>query len=291
MLTKALRINANRLPGYRLLSSLLTETETVAAELSASSERLTIINAGLNMTNFDPRKAHIERRIPSAIFLHIDQIRDKMSYVPLMLPHVDDFRHDMRKLGIRKHDRLVIYDRETLHAAPRVFWMLKTYGATDVSILNGSCLKWRKEGRPMAGGNGPSAWAKPEGDRPFTDEDFNYELNPKYLVDFEELEKLSHKIINSKTPEEHKEAHVKGALNLAYNSVIDVETREYKSVEEIARLFREIGIKEPEKEPLTIHCQRGITACQLFFSLQMLGNDDVSVYDGSLAEYMERTAQ
>ena len=44
--------------------------------------------------------------------------------------------------------KIVVYDGAGLFSAPRVWWMLRTFGARDVAILEGGAPAWRAEGRP-----------------------------------------------------------------------------------------------------------------------------------------------
>jgi thiosulfate/3-mercaptopyruvate sulfurtransferase len=48
----------------------------------------------------------------------------------------------MKKLDVRKSDTIVVYDKSGMLSAPRAFWMLKSFGASDVRILNGTFSKW-----------------------------------------------------------------------------------------------------------------------------------------------------
>ncbi|KAK5265770.1 hypothetical protein LTR40_014477, partial [Exophiala xenobiotica] len=68
-----------------------------------------------------------KKRIPTARFFDIDEIKDKESEYPHMLPTCDVFADAMSKLGVRKEDELVIYDTEELglFSAPRVAWTMR----------------------------------------------------------------------------------------------------------------------------------------------------------------------
>jgi thiosulfate/3-mercaptopyruvate sulfurtransferase len=50
----------------------------------------------------------------------------------MMLPHADTFSEEMRKLDVRKTDRIVCYDQSGMVSAPRAYWMLKVFGADNV---------------------------------------------------------------------------------------------------------------------------------------------------------------
>ena len=64
-----------------------------------------------------------------------------------MLPDVNQFTDYMKLNGIKKSSRVVLYDNASNYHATRVYWMLRTYGHDNVSVLNGGYSKWIAEGR------------------------------------------------------------------------------------------------------------------------------------------------
>jgi 3-mercaptopyruvate sulfurtransferase SseA len=60
--------------------------------------------------------------------------------------------------------------------------------------------------------------------------------------------------------------------------------------EQLAEVYRtKGGLTHPESQPVILTCQRGITACIINFGLEILGNNNTSLYDGSLSEYAQKT--
>ncbi len=89
----------------------------------------------------------------------------------------------MRALGIKKADPIVIYDMQHLAPATRVYWMLKTYGAENVSVLDGGFQRWIDDGLEVAEGDSPDAWAKEDTNQ--NDADYDYKLNENMVVRYE----------------------------------------------------------------------------------------------------------
>ena len=59
-----------------------------------------------------------------------------------MLPPEEHFINLMKNvLDVRKSDIIVVYDKYRNISAPRNYWMLKTFGAPEVYILNGTFAK------------------------------------------------------------------------------------------------------------------------------------------------------
>lgn len=75
-----------------------------------------------------------KKRIPSARFFNLDEIKDQDSPYPHMLPTCETFAEAMAKMGIRKEDELVVYDTEDLglFSAPRVAWTMRVYGYCSI---------------------------------------------------------------------------------------------------------------------------------------------------------------
>ena len=111
---------------------------------------VTIIDASwyLPTQNRNGRTEYEAGHIPGAVFFDIDEISDKTSSLPHMLPDAAQFAQHMARLGISDQAHLIVYDGAGLFSAPRVRWTLQVFGATNVSILAGGAPKWRSENRP-----------------------------------------------------------------------------------------------------------------------------------------------
>jgi thiosulfate/3-mercaptopyruvate sulfurtransferase len=86
----------------------------------------------------------------------------------------------MGKLGVRRGDAIVVYDSAELgiFSAPRVAWMLKFFGHSDVHILNNFKV-WVDQGFPIEKGEPEEPII--ETNYPVPEVDFNR------LIKFEEL--------------------------------------------------------------------------------------------------------
>ncbi|TXN61452.1 sulfurtransferase, partial [Methylobacterium sp. WL18] len=84
------------------------------------------------------RAAHI----PGALRFDLDAMSDTESSLPHMLPRSDVFASRMRALGVGDGMQIVVYDGQGLFSAPRVWWMLKTYGVRDALVLDGGLPAW-----------------------------------------------------------------------------------------------------------------------------------------------------
>src|SRR6202000_2353897 len=101
----------------------------------------------------DTRARYFAKHIPGAIFFDIDELSDRSSPLPHMLPAPDVFSHSMSALGVDDHMTIVIYEQEGVFSAPRAWWMLRTMGAQQVYILDGGLRAWIEAGLPVQSGH------------------------------------------------------------------------------------------------------------------------------------------
>src|ERR1700736_154343 len=130
----------------------LVSTDWLGDNLKAPN--LAVIDASwyLPAQNRDGKAEYLDAHIPGAVHFDIEEISDRSSSLPHMMPSPEQFARQMGELGIGDRMTLIVYDGAGLFSAPRVWWMLRVFGARDVRILDGGFPKWRSEGRPTKGG-------------------------------------------------------------------------------------------------------------------------------------------
>ena len=67
-----------------------------------------------------------------------------------MMPSPEVLAAAFAAKGIGDDSRVVLYSRETIQWATRVWWMLRAIGVDNASVLNGGFDKWQAEGRPIS---------------------------------------------------------------------------------------------------------------------------------------------
>jgi thiosulfate/3-mercaptopyruvate sulfurtransferase len=187
-----------------------------------------------------------------------------------MLPDKDEFISQMKRLGIKKNHTIVIYDYEKILVSPRISWMLRTYGAKDVRILNGCLKKWIDEGREIRRG-------ELEDINDTADDGYNYEFNPTMKINLRPMLKkiyakqgtsfCSHFIVeegredvqffDSRGKEDFEMGHPPEFVSLPFITILDNESS-FKSLEDLRKIMDEYNIST-EKETI-ISCRRGVTA-------------------------------
>jgi len=265
----------------------LIETDELERELDAPD--FVIIDATWYMPDQgkDAKAEYLSEHIPGAIFFDIDEIADTGAAPPHMLPAPEKFSSRMRKMGIGDGQRIVVYDREGMFSAPRVWWMFRVMGVEDVSVLNGGLPKWKREGRPLVMGE-PT---------PRTSRHFTARRNLDLVRDRDDMKALIHDksaaIVDARSPERFagqapepreglRAGHIPGSQNVPYGQLLNADGT-LKSTDALNQVFEAAGV-DPHK-PVVTSCGSGITACVLALALAETGHRRTSVYDGSWAEW------
>lgn len=234
----------------------------------------------------DPRAAYGERRIPGAVFFDIDDIADTASPLPHMLPSPEKFASRLRKLGLGDGARFVVYDRQGVFSAARVWWMARAMGKEDVVVLNGGLAAWEAAGGEIE--DGPPL--KPM-ERHFTArfrQDLVRTLNEMRTL----IEKQSATVLDARpAPRFNGEAdeprpglkrgHMPGAVNVAWTSLVNTDG----TLKDKDALRAILGEAAQSPAPVVTTCGSGVSAAVIALALARLGRWDVSLYDGSWAEW------
>src|SRR5580658_1708791 len=90
----------------------------------------------------DTHARYLAQHIPGAIFFDIEELSDHSTPLPHMLPTAEAFSRSMSALGVDDRMAICIYEQEGVFSAPRAWWMLRTFGAQQVYILDGGLRAW-----------------------------------------------------------------------------------------------------------------------------------------------------
>src|SRR5437762_4257771 len=106
----------------------LVTTNWLAAHLGEPDLRVVDGSWHLPRLERDARKECAEAHIPGAVFFDIDEIADKRTSLPHMLPRPEELGRAVGALGIGDGDRVVVYNTRAAVSAARVWWTFRVFG-------------------------------------------------------------------------------------------------------------------------------------------------------------------
>jgi thiosulfate/3-mercaptopyruvate sulfurtransferase len=260
----------------------------LAARLGDS--RTVILDATLPPVGITPPvdtyARYLASHISGAIFFDIEALSDTSTPLPHMMPTAMAFSLDMSALGIDDRMAICIYEQEGVFSAPRAWWMLRTFGAREVYILDGGLRAWIEAGLPTC--SGPVHR---------TPANFHATLDGDAVKDFPQMQQLiaqRGQILDARSagrftgagPEPRpgiSSGHMPGSTSVPFTEL--VEDGRLKPVEQLHKVFDARGVEL--KQPITTTCGSGVTAAVIALGLEIAGAERVSLYDGSWAEYAQ----
>jgi thiosulfate/3-mercaptopyruvate sulfurtransferase len=192
----------------------------------------------------------------------------------------------MSALGIGDQMTIVVYEQEGVFSAPRAWWMLRTFGAQDVHVLDGGLRAWIEANLPTE-----------VGDMERVPSTFRATLHRDRVKDFHQIQQMiaEHaQVLDARSsgrftgtlPEPRpgiSSGHMPGASSVPFTEL--VEDGRLKTAAKLGEYFTAKGIHLDQ--PITTTCGSGVTAAVIALALAIAGADDVSLYDGSWAEYAQ----
>jgi thiosulfate/3-mercaptopyruvate sulfurtransferase len=235
----------------------------------------------------DTSARYLDKHIPGALFFDIEELSDHSTALPHMLPSAIAFSRSMSTLGVADSATIVIYEQEGVFSAPRAWWMLRTFGAQHVYILDGGLHAWTNAGHSTESG--------PVHHAPVN---FHAKLDPDAVKDLPQIkEKITnHQQIldarsaarfNGTAPEPRpglSSGHMPGATSVPFTEL--VEDGRLKPADKLRQIFATKNIDL--QQPITTTCGSGVTAAVIALGLELAGAKHVSLYDGSWAEYAQQ---
>jgi len=264
----------------------LVSVEWLAQHVHEPDIRIIDASWYLPQIGFDAAGQFEVAHIPNAVFFDQEEVVDKTSTLPHTLPNPRGFATHVGALGISEKDRIIVYEREGYFAAPRVWWLFRIMGATQVYVLDGGLKGWQQAGYEIT-------------DQPtlITPAIFMPNFYAQAVVNLAEMREIvangEVQIVDARGAGRFSGAeseprpgmragHMPGARNLPYPQ-LQQHDGTLKSLPELRAAFDKAGIGV--NKPVVTSCGSGVTAAILTLALQALGNDDVRLYDGSWSEW------
>ena len=235
-----------------------------------------------------------EAHIPGAAFMDLDR---ELAGPPgergrHPLPEAAAFEAAARRAGIGADTLVVAYDEAAEGGAARLWWLLRHFGHTDVTVLDGGLGGWREQGGDLRGG-----------DEQIQPRDFRAAA-PDETASTEELEGLgafpghiarksaspSQVLLDARAPERYRgevepidpvAGHIPGAVNLPFAELAP-EGR-FLPPEELRARFEAAGVTSGDQA--VAYCGSGVTACVVALAGEVAGIGATRLYPGSWSEW------
>ena len=228
-----------------------------------------------------------EGHIPGAVQLDLPNVRATVGGVAGMIADAPTLEAALGGLGIDADMIVVGYDDQGgLHAA-RLFWTLEHAGHRKARILNGGFQAWVAE-------VGELSQKTPE----ISPRQFVVHLDPKLVITAEEiagrLDDPGLALVDARSPAEYdgrqlfstRGGHVPGAVNVDWVETLTPFENKWKGAEEVSKMYEQLGATK-DKE-VVAYCQTHHRGAHAYFTLRLLGYENVRGYDGSWEEWGNR---
>jgi thiosulfate/3-mercaptopyruvate sulfurtransferase len=270
-------------------SRWLVSTQWLADRIGAPNVAVVDGSFYLPAMKRDPAAEFLAGHIPGAVRFDVDEISDKSSPLPHMLPSKEFFAKAVGELGISDRDTIVVYDGAGLFSAPRVWWTFRLFGAANVFILEGGLPRWKAEGRPLEAGAAKPARKAFAASEPakivasVADVRGALEGRTAQVLDVRPAERF-----RGEAPEPRpgvRPGHMPGSLNVPSSAMTENGT--LAPPEKIKAALAAGGVDLDA--PIITSCGSGVSAATMWLALDSLGITPKALYDGSWSEWGART--
>lgn len=239
-------------------------------------------------------RAQFERgHIPSARYFDLGAAADPASDLLHTLPPAAHLAACAAAVGARRDSCIVVYDDAGMAPSARAWWMLTTFGYSDVRVLDGGLAAWRRAGGQLEEGAVPVPGAVPEALPP---------PDPRRVADHKGVGDAilsGHLVLDARPPARFcgeapepvagiRGGHIAGSRNLPYQRLLDPDSGTFAAAQVLREQLELAGVRMDT--PVVCTCGSGVTACVLALALDTLGHPAVAVYDGSWTDWARRTS-
>ena len=251
----------------------LISAKDFAAELKA--------NKSLVVIDVNTPDIYAKQHIQGAVNLPLKELY-KTGAVEGQVKPAEELAAYLGKKGVSNTAKIVLYDEGSNKYNSRVWWILKSVGAADVSILHFNMDQFAAVRIPLT--------ATPSTGKATT---FAVAESPYKAYSMAEVQKLAEGtvLLDGREKDEFdgvdaakkSKGHIPGAVWMNFKEV-QTATGAYKSKDEIIAAAAKFGAT-PEK-PIVVYCNSGVKASVLYIAFkEIAGFQNVQYYAGSYADW------
>lgn len=273
------------------MSSPLVTTDWLQDNLD--NEHLVLIDASIaNVVGKEPIVYDRPMLIPGSFGIDLEEtLCDTGASQIHAFPTEEQFTAEIRRLGIEPESLVVLYDDQGIYSAPRAWWILRAMGLKQVFVLDGGLPLWLAEGREV-----DSASVADAAKHGSVVGKLDHTLVRDAAYVFQHLEDERVTVIDARSqarflaqaPEPRpgvRGGHIPNSLNLPFTEVL--EGYRFKPASQLASTFARLApsLQPSNGHQLVFSCGSGITACIILLAAELAGYTQLSLYDGSWAEW------
>ena len=260
-------------------------------ELTASGQPFMLFDCSFDLMNPSAGEAaYRESHIPGAVYVHLDRdLSDKtgggVNGGRHPLPSREKFAAWLGSIGFSNEMQAVVYDRQGVNYAGRLWWMLKWVGHDNVAVLDGGLQAWQAT---------EAITSEVDALRPPAT--FKLGLEKAQLVMTTTVEKQlgrpAQTIVDARAaprfrgevePLDPVAGHIPGALNRPFAQNIGADGK-FKPA---AVLKAEFEALLAGRDPASVvhHCGSGVSAIPNVIAMELAGLGHTALYAGSWSEW------
>jgi len=270
--------------------SLETRGYTSTARLVSTDWVLANLeNKNVKIIDIRKNEDYATGHLPGAINYSYKELQVEVDGVKGMIPEGSLVAEKLGALGITESDTIIIYDHVKNLWSTRFLWTLAVYGHEDARMMDGSFGLWEAQGKEIS--TDVISYEAVE----YT---FSSDVNSALIVNLEQVtdsitdpEKV---VLDTRSADEYtgrdvraeRGGHIPGAIHVEWvNNVAEDGT--FLPAEDLKALY--VGSSVNSDQEVYALCQTAVRATHSWFVLSdLLGYENVAVYDGSWSEWGNR---
>lgn len=201
------------------------------------------------------------------------------------LPSRERFAVWLSQVGFRNDMQAVVYDRNGLNYAGRLWWMLKWAGHDAVAVLDGGLQAWQAAGGAIEAGESASHFQS------------NFELRPalrtlKTAAQVQQALGAQQTVVDARAPARYRgevepldpvAGHIPGALNRPFTTNIGPDGR-FKPAAELRAEFDAL-LAGHDPQTVVHQCGSGVSALPNLIAMEIAGYAPTALFAGSWSEW------
>jgi len=265
------------------LKSPLVSVDWLYANLNA--ENLIVLDATIKKVT-EGTESIRQDYIPKTRFFDLKfKFSDVSAPFPNTISSESQFTEEAQKLGINKDSAIVVYDTKGIYSSPRVWWLFKVMGYTNIAVLDGGLPEWNLKKLPVEPlknykgkkGNFVAKYSS-ESMRFFKDLELASKDDSQLIIDARSSGRFKGEAIEPRAG--LRSGSIPNSINIPYTNFLNGNI-----LKSLPELKEELKVIANSNDAIIFSCGSGITACVLALGATLSGYKNLSVYDGSWTEW------